>query len=469
MYMRLFFGTVLSRLAIPAIGLASLALFAGLYVNHPYVYQTVMTAFIKVPWSLFADWEWIPSVIECWTKGVNVYVNNTCSLSFTNATFNYSPLWLRITFLQFAHGWTILFGFAIAALFFLSLALLSPPRTRSDCAITLLATISSATALAVERANTDLLMFLMIIVSVYACNAWLPIRTVGYALITLAGLLKFYPMVALIIALRERPAVIVTVALTAGTALAAMISSYYGEIVRMMANLPVASYFTLQFSAKDLPGGLGFIASRAITKLFHQDATIARALNGFVYWSVLLLLIVLASAAATWLGHRGRIQSALAQLPTRDAGFLVVGAAIICGCFFAGQSVLYKGIFLLLALPGLLALSHNLPWQPARIAFRGGSVAIVFVLWFVFFEWCIGAAGLGKPPRYMFDEGQSGPLGYLLWFFNELAWWWIIIVLLTALGGYVLNSELWAVLSRVLPLPARWRVDRGALAEPPPP
>jgi hypothetical protein len=38
-------------------------------------------------------------------------------------------------------------------------------------------------------------------------------------------------------------------------------------------------------------------------------------------------------------------------------------------------------------------------------------------------------------------------------------------VLLAVLGALVLNSELWAALSRVLPLPARWRIDGAAPAE----
>jgi hypothetical protein len=448
-------SAVLSRLAIPAIGLVLFGLLAILYVDHPYRYQKVMTAIIKLPVSRpFVDWEWIPSAVKCWIEGVDVYVNNTCYTVWPNLGFNYSPLWLRVTFLRFADGRTNLFGVTIGVLFFLSLALLPPPRTKLDFGIRLLATMSSATALAVERANTDLIVFLMITVSVWAFALWLPFRAAGYSLITLAGLLKFYPVVALIVALRERPAVVVTIAFGGGAAFAALAFSYFDELVRMGSNLPSASYFTLQFSAEDLPGGLGVIASKVMSKVLHQDVTSAKTFGGLVYTSLLVLLLVQAPATAIWFGRRWNLRSAVARLPGREADFLVVGASLICGCFFAGQSVIYKGIFLLFAVPGLLALSHESPLLQCRAAFRATCLAVLFVLWFVFIEWCVAVAGLGRQPPYVqladrrfFNDGLSGPVGYVAWLCNELAWWWIVIVLLAVLGAFVLNSELWAALS----------------------
>jgi hypothetical protein len=48
----------------------------------------------------------------------------------------------------------------------------------------------------------------------------------GYALIALAGLLKFYPMVALIITNRERPLIFAAIALAVIAALAAFVSVF---------------------------------------------------------------------------------------------------------------------------------------------------------------------------------------------------------------------------------------------------
>ena len=446
--MRHSFWGILSRLAIPAIGLASLASLAWLHLVHPFVYQNIMNALIKLPLQYpFADWEWIPSVIECWTKDVDVYLNNTCSHSFTNATFNYSPLWLRVTFLRFADGWTNVFGLAFATLFFLSLALLPPPRTRLDFSISLLATMSSATALALERANTDLIMFLMIIVSVWACSLRLPFRLAGYALITLAGLLKFYPMVALIIALRERAAVIAIVALSAGAALAALFSFYHDEIVRMAVNFPHTFSFILQFGVTDLPDGIEVIASNIMARMLHRDATLTQAVSGLLYKSLLLLLIVQAFVVAFWVERRcaSAVRDSAAsrspfQFPCRRRGAYL-------RLLFLTHAVIYKGMFLLFALPGLLALSHRSSWPAARKIFRATSIGIVFVLWFVFFEWCVSFARLGEPPIEMADYVRAVPASMLL-LCDKLVWWWIVVVLLAVIFAFLVNLELWAGLSR---------------------
>ena len=127
-------SAVLVRLTIPAIGLALFGLLGILYVDQPDRYQSIMLALIKLPiWRPFVDWEWVTSAVKCWNEGVNVYISNPCDRFFPRGVgFNYSPLWLRVTFLRFADGRTNLFGITIGALFFLSLALLPPPRTKLD-------------------------------------------------------------------------------------------------------------------------------------------------------------------------------------------------------------------------------------------------------------------------------------------------------------------------------------------------
>jgi hypothetical protein len=475
---------VLSRLWIPMIGLASIALLAALCVNYPRAYHKAMTAIMTAPYSRpFVDWEAVPAWIECWSKGVDVYIDNIPCLPLPNAGFNYSPLLLRLTLIRFAYGWTNLFGFSFAILFFLSLSLLPPSRTKLDFVITLLASVSSATAFAVERANMDLFLFLTIVVGVLACGSRLLVRSAGYTLIMLAGLLKFYPFVALILVVRERAAVFVTVAVAATTALGGLVLFYGQELVRAADNVPVPVGLQLTgpavFGAKHLPSGLGFMVAALATKLFHQDEASAIAIGQLVYHSLLLLFVVQALAIAIWFGRRFRLPHAVAQLDQPNADFLLAGAALVCGCFFATSNVIYKAIFLLLALPGLLALGHQMPLQLARVAFRGACVAIVFVLWAPSVRECvrIAVATLGNRIDWSHvhqsltdgnNQGMDRAILFVIWLCDQLAWWWIAIVLTAAIGALVLNSELWATLSRVLPLP-RGGVYSKAPAEAPAP
>src|SRR6185437_753608 len=80
------------------------------------------------------------------------------------------------------------------------------PRAKSWSAVAVMiaALLSSAVVMALERANLDLAVFVIaIIVARWSQRgpAW---RSLGYGLITLATLVKYYPGIMLLLALRER-------------------------------------------------------------------------------------------------------------------------------------------------------------------------------------------------------------------------------------------------------------------------
>jgi hypothetical protein len=155
-------------------------------------------------------------------------------------------------------------------------------------------------------------------------------------------------------------------------------------------------------------------------------------------------------------------------LPTRQTDFLFTGAALICGCFFASQSVIYRGIYLLLALPGLAELSRRQQTPLRRRLFASAGAAIVFVLWTPFLDQCLKFVGLTGPVAYIglarrtallnhydnYDNFPGFTLGYVLWLAGELAWWWIITLLLAVLGAFVARTELWALFCRFVGRPS---------------
>ena len=133
------------------------------------------------------------------------------------------------------------------------------------------------------------------------------------------------------------------------------------------------------------------------------------------------------------------------------------------GCFFASQSVIYRGIYLLLALPGLAELSRQIPTPSGRRLFGSAGAAIVFVLWTPFLDECLNLAGLSARLQYIglaprtalllhypnnYNNSPSSTLGYGLWLASELAWWWIITLLLAVLSAFLVRTELWTLFCR---------------------
>jgi len=374
----------------------------------------------------FIDWEWLPSAAACWNRGVDVYVDNTCYTPVAHGRHNYSPLWLRATFLPSDPQSIGAVGVLLAVLFYLSLACLPPPRRHADVIIRLLAATSSLTVFAIERGNADIITFLLAVAGVRLWAGRPAQRVGGYAIFAGMALLKFYPLVLLLLALRERAWVLAAVAVAASACVFGFVAIYHDELAAALHNMPPHEYFFAdRFAAIDLPYGL-----QALGLLDHTALVV-----------LLVLLLMAATTFALWLVERCGIRRGLDGLPAFDRGLLLAGASLICGCFFAGQSVGYRAIFLLLALPGLLRLAQTLPARAGRIMLVT-CIAILFNMWVLFLQFWMFVtvdipAGKGL---------ENTTVGALHWLAHELAWWWIIGVLLSTIFGFVQNAPVWHTL-----------------------
>ena len=109
-------------------------------------------------------------------------------------------------------------------------------------------------------------------------------------------------------------------------------------------------------------------------------------------------------------------------------GATALGSILIVGCFFAGQNVGYRGIFLLLVLPGLLAVARNAADDGTRASANFASVLIVLLMWGEFFRVYLIALLHG----FEVDEGVVKAAWFGFWLVRELAWWWAMSVLAAA-------------------------------------
>ena len=376
----------MARLVLP---LTAGALFAVLGIvratGHVELYDSIVSAWGVAPFDFpFVDIHGVLSSVQCWGEGVNVYVSNPCDV--LGRVFFYSPLLLWLAPTGLGVSATPYAGLLVDGLFIASLALLPLPRKSAEFAILLMALLSTTTVFAVERANIDLLIF-----ALAALAVTMPGR-VRYALIGIAGLVKFYPAVMFVLALGERPRRFCWIAGLAALVGGVFLAFYRPELSLALANVPQGRYFTDLFGAVNLPYGLaalGLPVSPAALELVLAPAAFAAA-------------VALAPRVA-W-----------PRLAEREALCLAAGAALMTGCFFAGQSIGYRGVFLLLAMPGLLALGRS-----SRV-FAVTALLAVFLMWSELF-------------RHAIDSAWPGA-AFAFWLGRELAWWWVM----AALGGALL-------------------------------
>ena len=209
---------------------------ALLYQLEPESYYRVLAFIGIVPFRYpFLDFQFVLASVDCWQRGVDVYVTNPCDV--LDRPFDYSPLWLRFAFLP-GKEWTNPLGLCLAISFFLALAVLPPPRSGRELLPRLVATLSPVTTFAVERGNIDLLMFVIATAAGVLLLRPLRGRVAGYAMIVIAGLLKFYPLVLMVLTLRERPRVFLWVNAAAAAVVLATGLYFHAEVVKMVPNIP---------------------------------------------------------------------------------------------------------------------------------------------------------------------------------------------------------------------------------------
>ena len=82
----------------PAAAIAVFAIFAGLYFWAQPIYEIALTSYGIAPFRFpFLDTDAITAAIECYRRGVDVYIANPCDA--LGRPHVYSPLWLAASVL----------------------------------------------------------------------------------------------------------------------------------------------------------------------------------------------------------------------------------------------------------------------------------------------------------------------------------------------------------------------------------
>ena len=421
------------RLAIPIGVLCLYAIMAGLWLSGAHsLYFGALRLLGVEPFSFpFLDTHAVLSAAECGRQGIEVYLSNPCDV--LGRPHAYSPLWLAIvpgSLGTRATGWV---GASLDLLFLLSLTVVLRPRTAGELFILGAAAVSPMIVYAVERANNDLAVFLLVICGAIVFTAPRPFRLFSYGLFVAAGLLKYYPLVLLILVAREKRRDALVAAAAAGCTLILFGVAFYPELKTALTSIPAASsYFTDAFSARNLPFGFAEALAGGGRRTLIA-VSLMGALSGLAVARMLRTVRLLEREQIDWAAG--------------ETQFLVIGGLLVAACFFAGQNIAYRGILLLPVLSGLVCLHRSVKDREVR-RFCGQMIAaVLFVMWEEFFR-VLSTPSISPVP----GEGLSSRVEVFFWIGRELVWWWLVV----GLAALVLSHL------RRLPIP---RDDLPALAE----
>jgi hypothetical protein len=409
-----------------AYGAPAIAILAYLTV-WPVCLQTMLH--LKLPIGLssplwtdtFNDLNSVLRAIACARQGVDVTLPNAC---MGGGLFQYSPLLLTASPLPIGPALRVPLGLGLDALFLLSLAVLPHPRRWREFCCLLLAALSSSTFWALESANIDIALYLLVLLAAHLLLRGAGARLAGYATLLLAGAIKFYPACLLILATRERPARFVQIALAALAAAVLLAVAYAAQLDHILPRLPRGSPFAGAFGATNLPSATAMLLAGDNADGAPGQTIRCAAMLGLI---AIVALIVRRCAPA--------LLPALRTMPARPRTLLVAGAASMTFCFLATQNIQYRQIFLILTLPGFWDLDR-------RGLFRPASWGVIGLMW----SYLLQFLSVDRPGAEPFL-----PAFIIVWAVREALWWWLISLFAAIILCFLWDSP------GLAPVLARWR------------
>ncbi|HEY1431704.1 MAG TPA: glycosyltransferase 87 family protein [Stellaceae bacterium] len=406
------------RLAIPVGLLCLYAAMAGLwlYGAHALYFSALRLLGVEPFGFPFLDTHAVLSAAECGRQGIDVYLSNPCDV--LGRLHSYSPLWLAIIPGSLGSAAAAWIGAGLDLLFLSSLAAVLRPRAAKELLIFGAAAVSPMTVYALERANNDLVMFLLVISGGMLLAGSRPYRLFSYVLFVTAGLLKYYPLALLILVTRERRRDKIVAAAVIGSMLICFAVAFYPELGKAFARIPVASsYFTDAFSARNLPFGFAEALGEGLSRTLI---------------AVSLLAALLGVAAARAFRTARLLGSAQLDWNASEMQFLAIGGLLVTACFFAGQNVGYRGILLLPALCGLVSFHRSVEDREVRRFFGQMIAAVLFVMWEECFRRNLQLILCPVP-----GDGLSSRVEVFFWVGRELIWWWLVVGLAALVWSYL--------------------------------
>ncbi|MCX6952572.1 MAG: hypothetical protein NTV51_10470 [Verrucomicrobia bacterium] len=309
------------------------------------------------PW--FLDLQAILASCDAQAAGLDPYANNP--LDLFGRPHSYSDWWLTLGRMGCTRADTVPLGFLLCGAFVVTALASLRPRQPGELLWSLAVLCSPPFLLALDRANNDLVMFLVlapVVPCLVSTRLW--VRLLAVPLIVFAGALKAYPLVAGIVLLGgDGPRDTRRLVFAGALLLAAALPGILSDLRHYAANVPDAAGLTTM-GAANLWVGLGVapLPARWLARL------LALAIVGgflcakpFAGWSVA------PADRGAWLGF-------------------VLGAALLTGCFFAGTSYSYRWIFVLWMAPWLWQTPRDpaVPRRVRRFAVLTATL-LLFAMW----------------------------------------------------------------------------------------
>jgi Glycosyltransferase family 87 len=285
---------------------------------------------------LFADTRTITHSIDCLQAGLDPYVVR--SFDPWQRVYNYPPIWLDARYLGINSASSDFIGTALALLLAASCLRLFRSNTLIGGTLIFLAITSRSVLFAVERGNTDQLIFAFLVFGLFLIDRQSDRLKFPFTalLIVVLTILKIYPIVAVVIFLRSRNGIIKAVSV-ASASVAALVLTSGKSLPILLANTP--RDYTLSFGSFPFFFSISRHLFPSLQPLIIRDHFVASC--GALFMGLISFFLVYL--------FRNSAEKIFVPLDLHHArGQLgICGLTIYCFVFLSGASYDYRLIFLL--------------------------------------------------------------------------------------------------------------------------
>lgn len=311
----------------------------------------------------FADLLNIVTGIECLEKGRDPFHDSSCDPF--NRVFLYPKIWVQLKLVGFSKATLPYFAIGISAAFFAAAIFVLRPGNWAQFFVHAACLVSPPIWLAVERGNTDLLIFPILVLAMIVGNLELVWRRYGSVLISvLAVSLKVYPVFLFPLYLeKERRSIgpllffLVLSSLVIGIGWEQIQNGIAHDTAKVSYAFGSAVVFN---RASEIFGAPGFFRASHFVAIGLGGAVVVGAL--YRYRSIL--------RSSTW----GRPKGLSGDL-------FFSGSLIYTGLFLTTTAFDYKLVFLLLLFPQLFIWINDAESRPVRVISKALVLMIVALYW----------------------------------------------------------------------------------------
>jgi hypothetical protein len=308
----------------------------------------------------FLDTYAILATNDAMSAGIDPYAFNP--LDPFGRSHAYTHWWLHLRDFGLTRADNFALGAAFVLAFFLAAVARLRPRTPGELVWYLAVLCSSPVLLAVNRANNDLLIFVLLAPLVPCLlSRRRSLRLATVLLIALGASLKFYPAVGGLVLLAGDDAREVRGRVIFGLVALGLVALNLARDLAMLGMLTPKAEGIMTFGAVNLLAAVGVAG-----------------------WGVPVTTAVV--AGAIFLGFwRSRMLAEWEIAPESRAAWwsFVLGAVLLTGCFFTGRNFAYRWVFALWMAPWLWQQTRDslAPVAVRRLA-RATAALLLFALWF---------------------------------------------------------------------------------------